>query len=63
MVFQVRLIDFFSALEVFYENALYKFTFDIWHSMHELFVLQESTVSDISVFKDMVISLVLETSS
>jgi len=30
MVFQVRLIDFFSALEVFYENALYKFTFDIW---------------------------------
>jgi len=22
----------FSALEVCYENALYKFTFDIWHT-------------------------------
>ena len=26
-----RSTSVFSALEVFYENALYKFTFDIWH--------------------------------
>jgi len=32
-------------------------------SARALFVLQESTVSDIPVFEDMVISLVLETSS
>ena len=32
-------------------------------NLHELFVLQESTVSDNPMFEDMVISLVLETSS
>jgi len=32
-------------------------------NLHELFVLQESTVSDIPIFEDMVTSLVLETFS
>jgi len=32
-------------------------------NLHEFFVLQESTVSDIPIFENMVTSLVLETSS